>query len=236
MRLNKKKFYEGLRLGLPIAIGYIPIAITFGLIIQSSEISISAGMLMSLIVFAGASQFIGANLMIVGAASLEIVITTFILNFRHFLMSSSLAQKVKPNTSKKFLSLIAFGITDESFAVASLQEEEVLDPYKIFGLNLIAYLSWNLGTWIGLFAGSTLPSQLKSSLGIALYVMFIGLLIPSLKKGKTVIIVSILSMVINSFMYWMPMLSRLSVGWRIIIATILSAFIGTFISSGEDSE
>ncbi|TCT13822.1 4-azaleucine resistance transporter AzlC [Natranaerovirga pectinivora] len=225
--MKKQDFIGGLKLGLPIAIGYIPIAITFGLIIRASEIPTSAGIMMSFVVFAGASQFIGANLMMYGASIIEIVLTTFILNFRHFLMSTSLSQKVSKNTSKKLLSIISFGITDETFAVASLQEEGLINPYKLLGLNFIAYASWNFGTWLGIFAGDALTEGIRNSLGIALYAMFIGLLVPSLRKGKDVIIVTGLAIVINSIIYWVPLLSNISVGWRIIISTVIASFIGS---------
>ncbi|TCK87971.1 4-azaleucine resistance transporter AzlC [Natranaerovirga hydrolytica] len=225
MKTKKKEFMSGMKVGLPIAIGYIPIAITFGLIIRTSELPLYTGILMSLFVFAGASQFIGANLMMHGANMLEIVFTTFILNFRHFLMSTSLSQRITFNTSKKLLSLISFGITDETFAIASVQKEKST-PFKLLGLNTIAYTSWNVGTWVGLIVGGALPTVLINSLGIALYAMFIGLLIPNFKRSKEVIVIALIAIAISSILYWIPLFGFVSDGWRIILSTTVAAFIG----------
>lgn len=224
---------EGIRLAMPIAIGYIPIAITFGLITKSSGVSNEVGIMMSIMVFAGASQFIGVNLMALGSAPLEIIVTTFIINFRHFLMSSSLSQKVKENTDKKLLYLISFGITDETFAVASLKEEGKLNPYVILGLNFTSYLSWAFGTILGVFLGNVIPEIIKNSMGIALYAMFIGLLVPVLKKSKSILIISLLSIGINTLIMYIPIFSFISKGWSIIISTMISSLVGALMFKEE---
>lgn len=235
IKLHEKssKLIEGARVGIPIAIGYIPIAITFGLISKSSNIPNLISIFMSLSVFAGASQFIGVNLIASGASAVEIVMTTFILNFRHFLMSSSLSQKIENSATKKLLSVLAFGITDETFAVASLREEEKINPWFLLGLNSIAFTSWVLGTCIGIFIGDALPEELKSSMNIALYAMFIGLLIPEIKNSKPAFLVSSIAILINCLLKWMPVFSFISTGWSIIISTIIAAFIGAALYSKE---
>ena len=224
---------NGSKAGIAIAIGYIPIAITFGLISKSSEIPSYASIIMSILVFAGASQFIGVNLIYNGASIIEIALTTFILNFRHFLMSSSLSQRISENTSKKVLSILAFGITDETFAVASLREEEKMNPWFIIGLNLIAFLSWVLGTVVGVFLGYALPEALKSSMNIALYSMFIGLLIPSLKDSPPTFVVVAIAITTNCIIKWVPIFSFISMGWSIIISTVLAAIIGALMFPRE---
>ncbi|WP_269431648.1 AzlC family ABC transporter permease [Bacillus sp. JCM 19034] len=93
-------FKKGLKIGIPVAIGYIPIAIAFGLLAKSAQISDIVTLMMSLIIFAGASQFIGINLIMAGVAYWEIVFTTFLLNVRHFLMTASLSQRL-PKTHRK---------------------------------------------------------------------------------------------------------------------------------------
>ncbi|WP_315118941.1 AzlC family ABC transporter permease [uncultured Clostridium sp.] len=222
-------FKEGIRLAMPIAIGYVPIAITFGLITKSSGVSNEVGIMMSIMVFAGASQFIGVNLMALGSAPLEIIVTTFIINFRHFLMSSSLSQKVKENTDKKLLYLISFGITDETFAVASLKEEGKLNPYVILGLNFTSYLSWVFGTIFGVALGNVIPEVIKNSMGIALYAMFIGLLVPALKKSKPILVISLLSIGINTLIMYIPIFAFISKGWSIVISTMISSLVGALM-------
>lgn len=228
--MNKKEkllyLKKGIKLAIPIAIGYIPIAITFGLITKSSGVSNKIGIIMSLMVFAGASQFIGVNLMALNSAPLEIILTTFIINFRHFLMSSSLSQRIDSGENKKLLYFISFGITDETFAVSSLLEEESLNPYMVLGLNFTAYLSWVFGTILGVLLGNIIPQIIQNSMGIALYSMFIGLIGPSIKKSKPILITAILSAGINLIIVFAPIFSFLSKGWSIIIATIVSSLVG----------
>lgn len=229
------KFFSGLRTGLPIAIGYIPIAIAFGLLAKAAGLPNYVGMLMSFIIFAGASQFVGVNLLALGAGFSEIILTTFILNLRHFLMSASIAQRIETSATKKWLALLSFGLTDETFAVAALQKEPHLSRQFILGLNLMAFSAWNFGTWIGLFLADGIPEALKLSMGIALYVMFIGLLVPSMKKSRQVMIISILAMGIHSALHWLNFI-HMSTGWMIIIATVVSALIGAVIFNKEDCQ
>jgi len=228
-------FFEGIKAGIPIAIGYIPIAITFGLLAKSTGIPNSTAAMMSFWVYAGASQFVAVNLLALNATYWEIVLTTFIINFRHFLMSASLSRRIEQPTSKKWMALISFGITDETFTVASTRNEQRLSPVFVLGLNLVAFGTWNAGTWAGVFLGTGLPESIQTSMGIALYAMFIGLLIPSLKKSRPLFIVSMFAVVINSILYWVPLFSSFSMGWRVITATVLASAAGAvfFLKEGE---
>lgn len=232
---DKLLFIKGAKSGLPVAIGYIPIAIAFGLLAKSLAIPNYISILMSFLIYAGASQFIGVNLLFLGASFGEIVITTFILNLRHFLMTATLSQKLEGTVSKKWRSLLAFGITDETFSVNVLQADEKLSKYFILGLNTIAFTSWNIGTLLGIFFAAGLPELVKTSMGIALYAMFIGLLIPHIKKSKPVLVVSILAIGINSLIAWLPIFSEISNGWSIIIATVVSSSIGAISYSKGDN-
>jgi 4-azaleucine resistance transporter AzlC len=222
-------FWDGLKSGTSIAIGYIPIAVTFGLLARSYGIPNRISMFMSFSVFAGASQFIAIQLINAGSSVWEIVITTFILNFRHFLMSSSLSQKIGNVSSKSSLYLLSFGVTDETFAMASLRKEEKLNSTFIIGLNVVAFSAWNIGTWIGIFAANELPQSIRTSMGIALYVMFIALLVPSLKSSRPVLIISSTAIVLHSLLRWLPFVNSIATGWTIIIATITSAIIGAIV-------
>lgn len=223
------QFKNGAKAGTPIALGYIPIAIAFGIMSKASDIPNTVSMMLSFVLYAGASQFVGVSMMALGAASWEIVMTTFILNSRHFLMSASLSQRIEDDTSKKLMPLLAFGITDETFSVASMREEKKLDPYFILGLNTIAFCAWNAGTWAGIFLGAALPESLQGSMGIALYAMFIALLMPSMKKSRTILMVAVVSMLIHSLLRWIPVFSGISSGLAIIIATIGGAALGTLL-------
>lgn len=229
-------FKEGFKAGIPIAFGYLPIAVTFGLMAKGAGIPSYVGVLMSLIIYAGASQFVGINLLVIGAASWEIVLTTFILNLRHFLMSASLSQSLKPESSKALLPLASFGITDETFTVASLNFKDKLDVHYLLGLNTIAFSAWNIGTWCGLFLASGLPQSLKDSMGIALYAMFIGLLIPSAAKSKPILIISLMAAATHGLIKWLPIFDSLSAGWSIIISTIVAAAVGSYLYPQEEKQ
>lgn len=231
IQITKKEFFfQGLKSGIPVAIGYLPIAITFGLLANNSSIPIDASLMMSLFVYAGASQFIAVNLLAAGAAHFEIILTTLILNLRHFFMSASLSQRIAEPTSKGLNAVLSFGITDETFSVASLQESRQLHPLYLLGLNSVSFLAWNAGTWIGIFVSLSLPPSLQSSLGIALYAMFVGLLVPSLKKSRPVVWITLIAIAIHSaIVYIMPLFVEWSAGWSIIVTTLLTSALGVFI-------
>ncbi len=229
-------FAQGLKAGLPIAIGYLPIAIAFGLLARSAGVSLYVAVLMSLLVFAGASQFIAVNLLALGTQAWEIILTTLVINLRHFLMTASLSQRLAPELSKKWRSLLAFGITDETFTVASLQTPSILTAPFVLGLNLIAYSSWVLGTGAGVLLAGGLPAAIQASMGIALYAMFIGLLVPSLRNGLPVIVVVSAAVALQGLMNWVPVLSFLATGWKLVISASLAAMLGAaFYPEGVES-
>ncbi|MCK8823805.1 AzlC family ABC transporter permease [Fuchsiella alkaliacetigena] len=232
----RKDFLSGLKKGSSIALGYLPIAITFGLIANSKGVPNQISILMSLLVFAGASQFIAINLLSLSTAYWQIVVTTFIVNLRHLLMTASIAQKIKNKVPKKWLPLLAFGITDETFSLISLSPKTSLSTAFILGVNIIAYTAWITGTAIGVYIGSSLPKIIQASMGIALYAMFIGLLLPSLKESRQVLIISALAIAISSLLYWgTSSLATISQGWQIIITTVLASTIGALIFTEEVS-
>lgn len=222
-------FKRGLKAGVPIAVGYLPIAIAFGVLSKTLGIPSIIAMLMSLVVFAGASQFVGIKLMSLGALPIEIVLATFILNLRHFLMTSFIAQNLEKDTSKKLMPQLAFGITDETFAVASIEGKGSISPQFMLGLNLMAFSFWNIGTLTGLLMSSWIPEYIISGMGIALYAMFIGLVVPSMRTGTPILIVALTAMAINSMFYFVPVLSFISPSWAIIISTISAALVGSLI-------
>ena len=200
--------------GIPIAIGYMPVALTFGLIAGATGLTVAEAVLMSMIVFAGAAQYMALSMIALGSGAVEIILSTFIVNFRHLLMSASIHERAE-KSSKKVRALYAFGLTDEVFAVASTQEAPVRSGY-IIGTAATAYSSWVSFTAIGFFAGSFLPGLLQESMAIALYALFIALLVPSIKNnGKIVILLALLGGVFHTiFQVW------LSTGWAIMLGTI----------------
>ena len=219
-RLKQTEFRRGLEGGISIALGYFPVALTFGLLAKTSGLTLFETVLMSLIVYAGASQYIGLNMIALGTGAIEIILTTFIVNIRHFLMSASLNEKVEYEVPWK-KAIYAFGLTDETFSVAATRPGSISTGF-LFGLNIIAYLSWVISSGIGYAIGANLPQVLQESMTIALYAMFIGLLVPSMKKSAKVVSLALLAATFNSIFVFSEMMSR---GWAIVAATLLSAIL-----------
>lgn len=220
-------FKDGIKAGIPIWVGYIPIAIAYGVLGKTAGLSNMTIILMSVMVYAGASQFIGINLIASGIPSIEIILTTFMVNIRHMIMSASLAMKVEDNINRKVRMLLAFGITDETFSLTSvIGEEKKLTAPFLLGVNLSAYLSWVFGGIIGIFFSQILPDALQASMGIALYAMFIALLVPSIKKSKRILVVSIIAAILHIIIVF---ITKVSNGWTLVLASVLAASLGSLI-------
>lgn len=217
--------------GFPIFLGYLPIAITYGVLASQAGLSIFELTMMSVLVFAGASQFMGAQMIMGGSALLEIVVATFVLNFRHFVMSLSFMNRLKPLALKPKLAL-SLGLTDETFTVSSLHPKEAKMPHGALfygSLILVSYFSWVGGSFLGGVLGEVIPDRLSLSMGIALYAMFIGLLVPSVKKEWRIGVIAIISMLIN----YVFILNGVSEGWSVVFATVIASFFGIFLLREE---
>ncbi|WP_273323464.1 AzlC family ABC transporter permease [Vallitalea guaymasensis] len=217
-------YSDGFVDGLPIVIGFVPIAMTFGILAKTSSISLLEGILFSVLVFAGASQFIALNLLMVGAGIGEIIVTTLLVNMRHMLMSASLASRLTKDM-KKWSPLIAFGITDETFSVSSFKHGTLTKEYML-SLEFIAYLSWVGGTALGYIVGGILPDIVKASMGVALYAMFAAILIPEVKKSNKALILACLSGVTNTVCKYILIIPQ---GWSIVISIVLVSLLGVYL-------
>lgn len=214
-------FTAGTKAGISIAIGYFPVALTFGLLAKTTGLSMIEATAMSIFVYAGASQYMSLSLISKGVDPLLIILNTFVVNIRHFLMTASLNEKLLPDKRKK-KALLAFWITDESFSVLATRKEERIPTSFAFGVSLIAYSSWVVFTLLGHVIGANLPFFLKAAMSVALYAMFIGLLVPSMKGNRKVILLAGTAAAISGFFYWTELLST---GWSILAATLGSAIL-----------
>ena len=189
--------------------------------------------LISMTNLTSAGQFAGLDLILAGGAYLEMALTQLVINIRYALMSVSLSQKLHKNLLDRFL--IAFSNTDEIFAVASGQKGEVGKKY-MYGLALLPIVGWTLGTLIGAAASTVLPLSVRSALGIAIYGMFIAILIPPAKHNKTVAIVVLLSAALSICFKYVPGLCKVSSGFVIIICAVLSATVGALLKPVKEDE
>ncbi|NTV89135.1 MAG: AzlC family ABC transporter permease [Clostridiales bacterium] len=215
---------EGLISGFPVVLGYFPVAIAFGLLSKNTGVSFWDTVLFSVLVFAGASQFMALDLIKAGAATGNIILATFLLNLRHFMMSASLSIKMK-EIRKHWLIFIAFGVTDETFSVTSFTDKKLRVPF-LLTLHGVSHASWILGTATGFLAGSILPLSLQSSLGVALYALFTALLVPEFKKSRPAVVLSIISGTIYALVSWSGLVPS---SWSLITAIVAASLIGAFI-------
>lgn len=221
---GKSEFFSGIQAGLTIAIGYFPVALTFGLLAEQTGLTLMETVMMSMFVFAGAAQYISLSFIAAGVGAAEIILTTFIVNIRHFLMSASLNEKMEKDSPWKRI-LYSFGITDETFSVASVKQGTVSTSY-MFGLIFISYASWVIHSGVGHVVGVNLPVVLQESMAIALYALFIGLLVPSMKKHRKVLLLAGFAAVINSLFVLMEWLSA---GWSIVVGTLSASIFVEWI-------
>lgn len=222
------EFVRGLKKGFPICLGYIPVSFTFGLIAVKMGFNPLEATIISMTNMASAGQFAGIRLIEGGAPYIELVITTFVINLRYMLMSLSLSQKVASDLPFYKRAIMAFCITDEVFALAAMEKDDVSFPF-FGGLMTTPIAGWTLGTLLGAVASSLLSPMLQGCFGIALYCMFIAIIIPPARKGRKVAIAVIVSALFSCLFKYVPGLNVLSKsgggGWAIIVAAILGAAI-----------
>jgi 4-azaleucine resistance transporter AzlC len=220
----------GLSNGLPIALGYLPVAITFGILGRQAGLSVAAVTGMSAWVYAGASQFLAVKMIASGVGFFQIILATLILNFRHFLMSTVLARKIE--AGKPEGAALSYWVTDETFVVASVHASpEGLNSLSFLVMALMAYLAWLSGSFVGGMFADLIPVRIVDGMGIGLYALFIALLIPSARKHWQFALVAAAS----ALTAWG--LSRLapglSEGWTLIAATLGVSALGTLLPDVE---
>jgi 4-azaleucine resistance transporter AzlC len=227
---NSSEFKQGIRDAMPVILGYIPVAITFGLLVKIEGLSFIDALLFSSIVFAGAAQFMAVNSIHLGYSYPQIILATLLLNFRHVLMSTSISSRLDQK-ARPYSPLIAFHVTDESYALTS--HKKIIKHVYMLSLQIANYFSWILGTVIGYLAGQWIPEFIVSCMGITLYAMFASLLVPEIKKGHKALVLALLAGGLN---YLFIQISFLKTGWHFITAVIVAAMIGTVLFPQEEVE
>jgi 4-azaleucine resistance transporter AzlC len=231
MNIKDPDFKKGIRAGMPVAVGYFPIAIAFGALADQAQLTLLEGVLMSILVYAGASQFVGVSLLLAGTGNPQIITATFFLNLRHLIMSLAVNDQMR-DFSGAWKRRLSFFITDETFALLTLGDVEDTKhrtPQFMAGLLLTAYFGWVSGTLVGGLGAGFIPPQITTAMTLGLYGLFIGLLIPSIKKSNPFAVIAVLSMVLNwGLSQWVES------GWAIVIATVLAAGAGIPLVGGDE--
>ncbi|MGI6085321.1 MAG: AzlC family ABC transporter permease [Acetivibrionales bacterium] len=230
------RFITGIKDGIPIGLGYLSVSFTFGIMAVNSGLSVWITVLISMTNLTSAGQFAGIALIGAGAPYIEMALAQLVINLRYSLMSLSLTQKTDESFNLFHRLLISFGITDEVFAVASGKTHDINAKY-MYGLITVPYFGWAAGTLIGAAAGSVLPDSVSSAMNIAIYGMFLAIIIPPAKRSRSVLCVIILSVAISFLLHYTPYLNKLSEGFVIIICAIATSGFGAlFFPVKEDAK
>ena len=217
MKMNRKKFLEGLRDGLPIALGYLAVSFGIGISCHAAGITALQGFLMSLFNNASAGEYGGITVITENAGVWMMVLMTLIINARYMLMSCALSQKLSPDTPLGVRMLIGFDVTDEVFGIA-IAQEGLLNVWYFIGAMCAALPGWSLGTLFGALAGNVLPVWAMNGFSVMLYGMFIAIIMPEGKKNRVVLGCIGVSFVLSALAA--KLLPMLSGGMRILLLTI----------------
>lgn len=233
--MNKYKLWlSGFKDGFPIFLGYLAVSFTLGIAAKSAGLNWAQAVLMSATNFTSAGEFAALEIIASSSGYIEMAFTQLIINLRYCLMSSALSQKLSPKTSLLHRMIIAFGNTDEIFAVSSSKKGYISPAYS-YGLMILPLLGWTLGTLLGVVSGSLLPKNILSALGVALYGMFIAIIVPPAREKKVIAIIVIISMILSTLFTFAPLLKIIPSGFRIIILTVIIAGAAAYFFPLEET-
>lgn len=227
-----KLFLRGMRAGIPIGLGYLSVSFTFGIMAVSMGFSAWQAVIISMLTVTSAGQLSAIETMLIPGQYAAMLISQCTINLRYAFMSISLSQKVnkKFNSFKRWL--LGFFMTDEIFAVAS--SEKTVDPSFFFGLSIIPYIGWFGGTLAGALLGNVLPEFVMNSLCIAIYGMFLAIVVPPARKSKEVLAVVVFAAILHCAFTYLPILSKIPSGISISICAIVAALAGAFLFPLQD--
>lgn len=220
-------FKYGLKRGIPIGLSYLAVSFAFGVLAIKGVTPLVAAII-SFTNLTSLGQFAGMKLIIAGASYIELIGTMLLINFRYLLMSISLTQKLAPNIPMWKKMIFSFGVTDETYAMA-IDEKENLTASYMFGLMVLPILGWTTGTILGAFGAQIFPEKLVEALNLALYAMFISIIMPEMKKSKPVLFVVLISISLSCILEYVPYVNKIMIGARIILCTIISSILGAIL-------
>lgn len=232
---SRQSFMKGLQDGIPIALGYFAVSAAYGMAAIIQGLSVTQAVTISLSNLTSAGQFAGTTLLAAGASLAEIAITLIVINARYFLMSLSLCQKVPADVPLWKKLIMAFGVTDEIYAVAIGQKGKI-SPSYYYGLMLLPIIGWTAGTGLGGLASEVLPADLVNALGIAMYGMFIAIFVPAARKERSVLICVLISAALSCLFFYTPGLNSLSSGYVIVLVTLLAAGLAAWLFPRKEEE
>ncbi len=219
---NKRWFLKGMHDGIPISTGYFAVALTLGIAAGNAGLTALEATVMSLTMHASAGQFAAMELIASGAGYLEMVMTEIVVNLRYMLMSCALSQKIRRDIPFIHRFFVAYDVTDEIFGISSAVEGK-LNPFYTYGAMAVASPGWAGGTCVGAILGNVLPDRLLSAMSLALYGMFIAIVVPPARKNRVLAGLVLVSLAVSGIFTWLPVIGQLSPGFRIMILTVVLA-------------
>lgn len=238
MNRNKSAFINGIKDGIPIALGYFAVAFSLGIVAKKAGLNPFQGFLSSILNHASAGEYAEFTVIMANAPYFEMAFVILVTNIRYLLMSCALSQKFDGDTSYGHRILVGFGITDETFGI-SVGKPGVLNPYYSYGAMAIALPGWSVGTALGVVAGNILPVSVVSALSVALYGMFVAIIIPAAKTSRIVGGVILVSFVASFAVSRISLFDGLSDSMKISLLTVIIAGIAAFLfplKDGAESE
>ena len=228
MASRKQAFIGGMKAGIPIALGYFAVSFTFGMMAVQAGLTVWQSTLISLMNLTSAGQFASLSIITAGGSLLELALNQFVINLRYMLMSFSVSQKLDRRYPFFHKFFVAFGITDEIYG-ASASRPGKNSPWYHYGAMALAIPGWTIGTLVGAAAGEILPAIVMSALSVAIYGMFLAIIIPPAKKNHFLWIVILSAMALGAIFKYVPGLNKISSGFVIIIITVLVSALAAVI-------
>lgn len=225
---NKRLFIKGIYDGIPIALGYFAVSFSLGITAKNAGLTPIQAMIASLLCNASAGEYAGFTSIAAKAGYIEIAIITLVANLRYLLMSFALSQKISPDTKPIHRYLIGFDLTDEIFGI-SMAQKGYLNPVYVYGAMVFSIPGWASGTAIGAIAGNLLPANIVSALSVALYGMFLAIIIPACRKNGILTLIIAFCFLLSYLASVLPVISTLSDGTRIIILTVVISALAAII-------
>lgn len=219
-KFSRRVLYEGMRDGFPIALGYFAVSFSLGIAARNAGLTPMQGFWASLLNNASAGEYAAFTLIAAKATYWEVAVITLIANARYLLMSCALAQRFAPETPFFHRLIVGYDVTDEIFGI-TIARPGYLNPYYTYGAILLAAPAWAIGTALGIMAGNALPLRIVSALSVALYGMFLAIIIPPARKNRVVAGLVALSFALSFACEYLPGVASLSGGTRTILLTVL---------------
>ena len=217
-----------MKAGIPIALGYLAVSFSLGIIAVKAGLTPFGGFVASILNMASAGEYVGFTLIASAATFLEVAVVTFITNAGYLLMSAALSQRVSPDTPFIHRLLLGYFVTDELFGIA-IARPGFVNPFYTYGAVILAAPCWSIGTALGIMAGNILPLRLVSAFSVALYGMFLAIIIPPARKSRVITGLIAVCFTASLAASYLPGIRELSEGMRTIILTISISAIAAIL-------